>query len=107
MINDLANRALGAVVRVMGDREPFSFRHRGQSATARGVFQDAHVGLDPETGIQVRSSQPVLLMERSAIPFKLQQGDEVDARGATYKVRDVQPDGHNGVLVMLHRTSNR
>lgn len=107
MINDLANRALGAVVRVMGDREPFTFRHRGQSATARGVYQAAYVGLDPETGVQVRSTQPVLLISQDDLPFKLQQGDEVEARGALFKVRDAQPDGHRGVLVMLHRTSNR
>lgn len=107
MINDLANRALTAVVRVMGDREPFTFRHRGQVATASGVYQDAYVGLDPETGVQVRSTQPVVLINREDLPFKLQQGDEVEARGAVFKVRDAQPDGHNGVLVMLHRTSNR
>lgn len=107
MINDLANRALTAVVRVMGDREPFTFRHRGQSVTARGVYQDGYVGLDPETGVQVRSTQPVVLVSREDLPFKLVQGDEVEARGVTYKVRDAQPDGHRGVLVMLHRTSNR
>lgn len=107
MRNDLASVALNAVVSVMGDRELFTFRHRGQSATARAVFQDAHVGLDPETGVQVRSTQPVLLLKRDDLPFRLQQGDEVDARDATYKVRDVQPDGHTGILVMLHRTTNR
>ena len=107
MRTDLASIALHAVVTVMGDRDLITFHHRGQSATARAVFQDAHVGLDPETGIQVRSTQPVLLLERDELPFRLQQGDEVDARGATYKVRDVQPDGHTGVLVMLHRTTNR
>jgi hypothetical protein len=104
MLPDLANRALTAVVRVMGDREPFTFNHRGQTAVAQGVFQDAHVGLDPETGIQVRSAQPVLLLRRDDLPFRLQQGDEVEARGAFYKVRDAQPDGHTGVLVMLHRS---
>lgn len=107
MITDLANRALNAVVRVMGDREPFTFRHRGESATARGVYQDAYVGLDPETGIQVRSTQPVVLIDRRELPFKLQQGDEVEARGVVFKVRDAQPDGHDGLVVMLHRTTNR
>lgn len=105
MIPDLANRALTAVVRVMG--EPVTLRHRGQAATARGVYQDGYVGLDPETGVQVRSTQPVVLINRDDLPFKLQQGDEVEVRGGVFKVRDVQPDGHSGVLVMLHRTSNR
>lgn len=105
MRNDLANRALTAVVRVMG--EPVTLRHRGQSTTASGVYQDSYVGLDPETGIQVRSTQSVVLINRDDLPFKLQQGDEVEVRGVVFKVRDAQPDGHSGVLVMLHRTTNR
>ena len=105
MINDLANRALTAVTRVMG--EPVTVRHRGQTATARGVYQDGYVGLDPETGVQVRSTQPVLLINRDDLPFKLRQGDEVESRGVVFKVRDAQPDGHDGLLVMLHRTTNR
>jgi hypothetical protein len=105
MITDLANRALNAVTRVMG--EPVIVRHRGESATVSGVYQDAYVGLDPETGVQVRSTQPVVLLNREGLPFRLQQGDELEARGVVFKVRDAQPDGHDGVLVMLHRTSNR
>jgi hypothetical protein len=105
MINDLANRALAAVTRVMG--EPVTVRHRGESATTRGVYQDGYVGLDPDTGVQVRSTQPVVLISRQALPFKLQQGDEAEVGGVVFKVRDAQPDGHDGLLVMLHRTTNR
>lgn len=107
MINDLANRALNAVVGTMG--EPVVYRQRGEAHAARGVFQAGHVGLDPETGVQVRSTQPVLLISRAAaaLPVKPKQGDEVEVRGVTYLVRDAQPDGHEGVLLMLHRTSNR
>lgn len=105
MITDLANRALTAVTRVMG--EPVIVRHRGKSATVSGVYQDAYVGLDPDTGVQVRSTQPVVLLNRDDLPFRVQQGDELEARGAAFKVRDAQPDGHTGLLVMLHRTSNR
>lgn len=107
MRNDLADLALKAVVRVMGERELCTFHHRGQTAAAQGVYQASHVDLDPETGVQVRSTQPVLLINGSDLPWRLQQGDEVNVRGATFMVRDAQPDGHNGVLVMLHRTTNR
>jgi hypothetical protein len=107
MINDLANRALNAVVRTMGEREPVVYRQRGEAHEVRGVFQAGHVGLDPETGVQVRSTQPVLLISQADLPIKPKQGDEVDVRGVTYLVRDPQPDGHQGVLLMLHRTSNR
>lgn len=103
MINDLANRALTAVTRVMGESVTVS---RGQStAQVRGVFQASHVGLDPETGIQVRSTQPVVLVKRGELPWDPKQGDTVVARSVTYRVRDAQPDGHEGWLLMLHRTN--
>lgn len=103
MLPDLANRALTAVTRVMGEPVTVS---RGQStAQVKGVYQASHVGLDPETGIQVRSTQPVVLVKRGDLPWDPRQGDVVVARGATYRVRDAQPDGHTGWLLMLHRTN--
>lgn len=107
MLPDLAGLALRAVIKVMGEREPITYRRRGEAHQIGGVYQASHVGLDPETGIQVRSTQPVLLINRAELPFDPQQGDEVEVRGGLFKVRDAQPDGHHGWLLMLHRTSNR
>jgi hypothetical protein len=103
MLNDLANRALRAVVRVMG--EPITYTRSGQVMSARGVFQASHVALDPDTGVRVNSTQPVLLVNFEDLQFKPRQGDTVDARGILYQVRDPQPDGHSGWLLMLHRVS--
>jgi hypothetical protein len=103
MINDLANRALGAVVSVMG--EPVTITRGESTAQARGVFQASHVGLDLETGLQVRSTQPIMLVDRTGLPWDPKQGDTVVARSTTYRVRDAQPDGHTGWLLMLHRTN--
>lgn len=107
---DLASHALRAVVRVMGERDPatgsrnaITYR-RGQSVSQiGGVFQASYVGLDPETGVEVRSTQPVLLVSGVELGFDPRQNDQVDVRGATYRVRDPQPDGHGGWLLMLHR----
>jgi len=103
MINYLANRALAAVVSVMG--EPVTITRGQSTAQVRGVYQASHVGLDPETGVQVRSMQPVLLINRTSLPWDPKQGDTVVARSTTYRVRDAQPDGHTGWLLMLHRTN--
>lgn len=103
MRNDLASIALRAVVGVMGDREPVAY-HRGEvTVELRGVFQASHVMLDPETGVQVRSPQPALLVNREALPWDPRQGDAVEVRGGSYRVRDPQHDGHGGWLLMLHK----
>jgi hypothetical protein len=101
MLNDLANRALRAVVRVMG--QPITYTRSGQVKSATGVFQASHVGLDPETGVRVNSTQPVLLVNFEDLLFKPRQGDTVEVAGSVFQVRDPQPDGHNGWLLMLHR----
>lgn len=107
MINDLANRALTAVTRVMG--EPVTVSRGQVTAQVEGVYQASYVGLDPETGIQVRSTQPVVLVKRGDLlgdlPWDPKQGDTVVVRSTTYRVRDAQPDGHTGWLLMLHRTN--
>jgi hypothetical protein len=104
MINDLANRALTAVVRVMG--EPITFNRRGERHQASGVFQAAYVAADPDTGMPVSTAQPVLLVDRWTLPFSPQGGDEVEVRGTAYKVRAAQPDGHTGFLLLLHRIAS-
>lgn len=103
MINDLANRALRAVVGVMG--QPITYTRSGTSTPAKGVYQASHVGLDPETGVRVNSTQPVLLVNRLDLPFAPRQGDLVEVAEQVFQVRDSQPDGHTGWLLMLHRIS--
>ena len=101
MLNDLANRALTAVVRVMG--QPITYARAGVVTAAKGVYQASHVGLDPDTGVRVNSTQPVLLVQRGDLPFAPRQGDVVEVAEQLFQVRDPQPDGHSGWLLMLHR----
>jgi hypothetical protein len=100
---DLAGIALRAVVKVMGERSPITYRRGAAVYQVGGVFQASHVGLDPESGIQVRSTQPVLLIDGRDLAVAPKQGDEVEVRDGLFKVRDAQPDGHSGWLLMLHR----
>lgn len=103
MRNDLAGIALRAVVRVMGEQSPVTYRRGVNAYQVRGVFQASHVGLDPDTGVQVRSTQPVLLINGSDLAVEPRQGDEVQVRDGLFKVLNPQPDGHTGWLLMLHR----
>lgn len=103
MLPDIASLALKAVVKVMGERSPITYRRGSTAYQVGGVYQASHVGLDPETGVQVRSTQPVLLINGSELGVEPKQGDEVEVRDGLFKVRDPQPDGHGGWLLMLHR----
>ena len=99
MFNDLANRALRAGIRVMG--EPITYSRGGQSWPIRAMFQDAYIGADPETGGPVSTVQPVAGIDASELPIKPKGGDILLARGGTYRVRDARPDGHTGVTLFL------
>lgn len=102
MRNDLASIALRGVLRVMGEQSPVTYRRGADARQVRGVFQASHIGLDPETGVQVRSTQPVLLIDGFELGLDPRQGDEVEVRNGLFKVRDPQPDGHTGWLLRLH-----
>jgi hypothetical protein len=101
MLNDLANRALRACIKVMG--EPATYR-RGESAwPVRVIFQEAYMAADPETGGPVSTQQPVAGIDSWDLPIKPKGGDRVDVRDKSYRVRDAQPDGHTGVTLYLQR----
>lgn len=103
MINDLANRALTAGIRVMG--EPITYARGQQTWAIKAMFQDAYIGADPETGGPVSTVQPVAGVNALDLPIKPKNGDLVTARGNTYRVRDARPDGHTGFTLFLQKVS--
>lgn len=105
MRNDLASIALRAVVGVMGERDPIPYTRGEQTVLVKGVFQRDHWSTDEGTGVRVNSTQPVLLVNRLDLPFAPRQGDVVEVAEQIFQVRDPQPDGHQGWLLLLHRIS--
>ena len=102
MRTDLASIALRAVVQVMG--EPITYTRGGTSTLARGVYQASHIGIDPDTGLRVNSTQPVLTINRQDLSIDPKPGDVVEVHDVgLFQVRDPQPDGHTGWLLFLHR----
>ncbi len=105
MLNDLANRALKAGIRVMG--EPVTLTRSSNSYSLNGVFQESFKVIDPNTGMPVNSNQPVLGLNLSDLTITPRRGDSVTIRSVNYRVRDIQEDGHTGVTLLLQRTSAR
>lgn len=69
----------------------------------QAVFDTAHVGVDPDTGAPVSSVNPVLGVRLSDLPNNPTSRDRVRARGVTYRIHDVQPDGVAGVTIILKK----
>ena len=103
MLNDLANRALKAGINAMG--ESITYSRSDQSWQIKGMFQSAHIALDPETGGPVSSQQPIVGVNGRDLPVTPKNNDRVTARGHVWRVRDVQPDGHTGFMLMLQKVS--
>lgn len=101
MLEDLANRALRAGVAVMG--EPITYIRKDESWQIKGIFQSAHIAIDPETGSPVSTQQPVVGVNGRDLSVTPKTGDRVAARGNVYRVRDVQPDGHAGFTLLLQK----
>ena len=101
MLNDLANRALRAGVAVMG--EPVTYIRGEESWQIKGIFQSAHIAIDPETGSPVSTQQPVVGLNGRDLPVTPKTNDKLAARGNVYRIRDVQPAGHTGFTLLLQK----
>jgi hypothetical protein len=75
----------------------------GAAADVKGMFDMAYVQVSGgEAG--VASSGPAVFLRLADLPSN--PGEDLEARvlaeGVVYRVREVQPDGHGGILVLLH-----
>jgi hypothetical protein len=71
---------------------------------ADAVFDEAYqVVLEGEDGAPpVSTTMPVLGMRRALMQAEPRQSDQVDVPGwGRYRVRDLRPDGHGHVLLLL------
>lgn len=105
MLNDLANRALSAGIKVMG--EPMTLSRDSNTYSLKGVFQESYMAVDPRTGMPVNSAQPILGINRRDITIEPRKGDLITIRSTNYRIRDIQEDGHTGMSLLLQRTSAR
>lgn len=67
----------------------------GGSAIVRGVFRRSYVAVDPETGAQVQSTYPLLIVEDNQLPggSAAAEGDQFTVAGVRYVVRLAEPEG--------------
>jgi len=69
---------------------------------ARGVFRARSVAVDPNTGAQVNSENPILGVQFSNLGYEPKQGDSVSVRGVKYRVARMVRDGDGGAYLVLN-----
>jgi len=75
----------------------------GEVVTVGGVFDAAYVRVDAgEAGVS--SSGPAVFLRLSELPSDPMTDTPVlTIRGVEYELREVEPDGMGGVLLLLHK----
>ncbi len=72
-----------------------------------GVFDKNYVSVDPETGVPVQSTDPILGVREQDLPGgEAKRGDTVTIDSVQYRVVDVQQDSEGGAKLILRRAGN-
>ena len=79
----------------------------GSSFPITGVYDDAYRSVDL-SGMGVTSDMPVVGVRLAEFPSLPRQGDQltVQRTGATFDVKEVQPDGHGWAMLKLNLVSS-
>ena len=105
----LADAALRASMTAFGRSVEYRAAGGERAENLRAVFDDAHVAVDPETGAEVHSTDPVLGVRLAALPDAIRariearttDGDTVIVGAVRYRVAEVMPDGQGGATLTL------
>lgn len=69
--------------------------------TIKGVFDQVHKMIDPQTGVQVDSRVPTFGIRLADLAAEPDAGDQVVINGKTYEVLTSEEDGEGGAKLIL------
>lgn len=97
----IALRSLRRILRKLG--EDVSYVQEGAApVTVRGLFEEQHQEIDPDTGVPFYSLNPTLTVVVEDLPEgSPRPKDTVVRKGRTYRVEGDRPDGDGGTLLEL------
>lgn len=100
---DLMDQTLKTVRNGLGEEVEYT-PQSGDPLTIKGVFSEVFTQIDPASGVPVQTTLPNILIRiadlEGASPAK---DDTISIGGTVYRVREVQPDGGGGALLLLHK----
>ncbi|MEQ5770009.1 hypothetical protein NFH98_20775 [Halomonas sp. H33-56] len=98
---DIAVRAQRRILRKLGE-DVIYIPSGGEAVTVRGLFEEQHQSVDPDTGVPVYSVNPTLTVVLADLPDGSPgMGDRMTRKARTYRVVGSQPDDNGGTLLEL------
>lgn len=98
---DKVHGLLGAAKNTFGGGYTHVPKPTGISFDFEGIWSDVYVAVDPETGMQVMSSDPNVGIRISDFPVKPKKNDFIIRRGVQYRIRAFEQDGEGGATLVL------
>jgi hypothetical protein len=75
----------------------------GEAYTLNGIWDADSIRVDPDTGVQIISNQPMISFALADMQAQPDNNDLLTARGVNYRVREPEFDGQGTVTLMLYR----
>lgn len=98
---NLVDNVLTHGMNTFGEKVKF-FPKCGGVYEVQAVFDVDFQVVDAQTEQLVSANQPALGVNLNAISWDLQKEDEVEIRGARYRVHEKREDGQGGAVLLLH-----
>lgn len=69
----------------------------------RAIWSDTYISVDPETGVQVMSSDPNIGVRLADFNRQPKKNDTIKKGTVEYRIRAVEPDGEGGAVLVLEK----
>jgi len=102
---DKVNNVLGACTSpgAFGESVIHSPQSGGDDQILKGIWSDTYLSVEPETGIQIMSSEPNIGFRARDFLTDPKKNDIITRKTIDYYVRSIEPDGQGGVTLILER----
>jgi len=71
--------------------------------TLKGVWSDTYLMVDPETNMQIMTSDPNIGVRMSDFLHAPRKNDLLRRKGVDYRIRAIEPDGQGGSTLVLEK----
>ena len=101
--DDLTAGVLDVETKTFNGRKEITFNPDGEpSESIQAIFDRTYIGIDPDTGAEVSSTNPVLFVQLSQMTKKPTPDDSFTVDGENFEIIDSDEDGQGGATIFLN-----